>query len=257
MESGVVKTNTDFIRDPIAHRKRLFIPELHDIHPGSYRTLARIISSLPPTVTQSLTLLIVPCWRNTEVIDPGTPLLGLIHSLPGEKVLHGYSHDRPDTIWNRLWFGTEHHGEFGKLAVRDARARLILGLSTFERAGLPQPRLFCAPRWLQSRATTEALFELGFSGFMDRRGLGTRNGARHAIPAVGFDTGSRRGRKIFHLLTTRLYIDFLMKTGRPFRLALHPSDTEDTRIARFLTVLFARLERDGWQPATVDEIITL
>ena len=85
----------------------------------------------------------------------------------------------------------------------------------------------------------------------------TRNGVRHAIPAVGFDTGRRRWKTIFHLLATRLYIDFLMKTGRPFRLALHPSDTEDNRIVRFLTELFARLERDGWQPATVDEIITL
>ncbi|TFH39677.1 MAG: DUF2334 domain-containing protein [Chrysiogenales bacterium] len=208
-------------------------------------------------VRESLTLLIVPCWRNEETIDRASTILALIHPLPGERILHGYSHCRPDSIWNRLRFGTDHHGEFERLNVREARARLTLGLSAFERAGLPRPRLFCAPRWLQNRATAAALFELGFEGFMDRKGYRTREGSWYAIPAVSFDAGRRAWMKSLHILVIKSYISFLMMTGRCFRLALHPSDMEDKRVVRLLTELFSRLEREGWRPAAIGEIMNL
>lgn len=234
---------------------RLFLPELHDIHPGSYRSTASILSFLSPGVRDALSLLIVPCWGGKEPVDEGTPILRLIHPLPGERILHGYSHCRPNSIVNRLWFGTDHHGEFDGLEASDATTRIMLGLSAFERAGLPRPRFFCAPRWIQSKATADVLFELGFTGFMDRRGYRTRDGVRRAIPAVFFDTGRRRWNTLCHFLATRLYLNFLMATERPFRLALHPTDAEDKRVKRFLARLFRRLEREGWRAAHIGEVI--
>lgn len=238
-------------------RKRMFVPELHDIHPGSYDAIACILSFLPPAVRDTLAFLIVPCWRGQEPIDRESPILTLIHPLPGERVLHGYSHCRTGSIWNFLWYGTDHHGEFECLDTGEARMLITHGLTAFKEAGLPRPRLFCPPRWLQSKATVTALFELGFTGYMDRRGYRTRNGVRYPIPAVSFDTGHRKWKKHLHLFLTHLHINSLIATGRPFRLALHPGDTGDNHVIRFLARLFRRLEREEWRAATIGEVINL
>lgn len=236
---------------------RLFIPEIHDIHPGSLDAITSLLSILPVNVRDALMLLIVPCWRDEEPIEVGSAVLSLVHSLPGEKALHGYSHYRPDSLWNRLWFGTDHHGEFYRLSVQEARERLALGLTAFEKAGLPRPRHFCAPRWRQSKATSEALFSLGFQGFMDQRGYRTRHGVRYCIPVVSFDSGHRTLHTILHTFATRLHLSRLLATGKPFRLAMHPSDMYDRRVSPLLISLLKRLENENWQPTTIGEIIHL
>jgi hypothetical protein len=46
----------------------------------------------------------------------------------------------------------------------------------------------------------------------------------------------------------------LLRDGTPFRLALHPRDVEHPSSRAEIVELIARLERDGWRPASLSEV---
>jgi predicted deacetylase len=176
-----------------------------------------------------------------------------LRELPGEKVLHGFTHSRGRDLWNTLWYGTANHSEFGKLDRTEASTRLESAVAGFKAAFGTAPRWFCAPRWHQSPGTTMALRSMGIDGYMRIDDL-VWSGRRLRIPAVLFDVGPRRWQRSLARRRERRRWPRYLEQGTPFRLTLHPGDIDDVRSRREIERLIGRLHSEGWDPLHLREI---
>lgn len=230
---------------------RFYVPELHDIYPGMETELDAMLAMLPAAARQVAALLVVPDWQGRAPIAADEAFCGRIASLPGEKVLHGWTHSLGPDFLNWLLYGHDNRSEFARLDQAEAQQRLRRGLEAFEHLG-QRPRWFCAPRWQQNAGVRAALVGEGFAGHMLRDRLELHSGVSAPLRALNFDEGDRRLRsRIMHALRERT-IGRLLEAERPFRVALHPADVRDRTAWAQVSRLFAALERDGWVPLSPD-----
>ncbi|MBX3529213.1 MAG: DUF2334 domain-containing protein [Rhizobiaceae bacterium] len=231
---------------------RVYVPEIHDIHPGMRRELDAMIDVLPQAALPAAALLVVPDWMGRSPIAADRAFCAAVSTLPGEKVLHGFTHSLGPDFWNWLFYGHDNRSEFARLGRDEAAGRLATGLRAFLEAFGIAPRWFCAPRWQQSAAATEALKEAGIGAWMTTGALVSAGGRRAALPALNFDEGERKLRNaILHRLREGR-IARLLSAGRPFRVALHPADVGDPVAWGQVKRLFARLAAEGWRPVGAD-----
>jgi len=230
---------------------RFYVPEIHDIYPGMEAELDAMLGVLPPPARDVAALLVVPDWQGRAPIAGNSPFLGRLRAMPGEKVLHGWTHSLGPDFLNWLLYGHDNRSEFARLDGRQAAERIGRGVEAFASLGV-KPRWFCAPRWQQSEAARAALAGVGFESYMLNRSLETFSGVSVPIPALNFDEGDRKLRnRIMHALR-RGRIARLLAAARPFRVALHPADVRDPVAWEQVKGLFARLEGEGWQPVSPD-----
>jgi predicted deacetylase len=236
-------------------QSRIYVPEIHDVHPDMRRELDAMLGVMPKAAADAAALLVVPDWMGSAPIAADRGFCDAVAALPGEKVLHGQTHSLGPDFWNWLFYGHDNRSEFARLTKADASARLAQGIAAFGEAFGKQPRWFCAPRWQQSGAATEALREAGIAAWMRTTGYETADGRRAALPALNFDEGERQLRNaILHRLREGR-IRRLLAAGRPFRVALHPADVNDPVAWAQVKRLFARLAAEGWRPVTADAVL--
>lgn len=180
----------------------------------------------------------------------------ILAALPGEKVLHGWSHSLGRSFLNWLFYGHDNRSEFAGLDEKNAKERLRHGKRAFKAGFLEEPSWFCAPRWLQSKATTRALIHAGFKGYMLYDGLQFCSGLRMPLPVISFDEGERKLRRAVARRLRGRKIEKLMSTAKPFRLSLHPTDPDDPATWRQASELIARLEKDGWTALSLAEAVS-
>ena len=233
---------------------RFYVPEIHDIHPKMETSLDVLLNVLPETARQVAALLVVPNWMMTERLHDRSTLGWQISTLPGEKVLHGYTHSLGPNWVDWLLYGHDNRSEFRALDGEEARRRIIKGLQIFADLRI-RPRWFCAPRWQQSRASSAALVDLGFFGWQYKSGLETTQGDRVPLPALCFDEGERRIRIAAAHVLRSVEIARLLRGGRPFRLTLHPSDAQHPRVWAQIQSLRERLEAEGYVPLSLEEAV--
>lgn len=230
---------------------RFYVPEIHDIYPGMERELDSMLGVMPPPARDVAALLVVPDWQGRAPIGEAPSLLSRLAALPGEKVLHGWTHSLGPDFLNWLLYGHDNRSEFARLDGSEAAERIARGAESFASLSV-KPRWFCAPRWQQSEAARIALADAGFEACMLNRSLETFSGVSVPIAALNFDEGDRKLRnRIMHALR-RGRIARLLAAARPFRVALHPADVRDPVAWEQVRGLFARLEGDGWQPVSPD-----
>jgi predicted deacetylase len=234
---------------------RFYVPEVHDIHPGMETELDAMLEVWPEMARRHLALLIVPDWQGRQPLaaDPG--FVERVSGLPGERVLHGWTHSLGPDFWNWLMYGHDNRSEFARLDGGGAAERISAGVDAFRIHFGSPPRWFCAPRWQQSRGTTEALRSAGFSGYMLRGSLQLFSGASARLPSLCFDEGERRLRTMIARGFRELTIDRLFRQGRPFRVTLHPDDVRDERTWRQVERLMARLDSEGWMPLGLGDAV--
>lgn len=233
---------------------RFYVPEIHDIYPGMERELDTMLGVLSEAARGVAALLVVPNWQGRAPVAESPALLRELATLPGEKVLHGWTHSLGPDFLNWLLYGHDNRSEFARLDEGQAAGRLARGLEGFAALGL-KPRWFCAPRWQQSAGARAALAQAGFERFMLNRSLETFSGVSVPIAALNFDEGDRRVRnRIMHALRERR-IARLLSSSAPFRVALHPADVRDATVWTQVEDLFARLEGEGWQPVSPDAAV--
>ena len=231
-----------------------YVPEIHDVHPGMLPELEAMLGVMPAAAREVAALLVVPDWQGAAPIGAAPALLSRLAGLPGEKVLHGWTHSLGPDFLNWLLYGHDNRSEFARLDRRQAAERIGRGIEAFASLGV-KPRWFCAPRWQQSEAARAALAGAGFQACMLNRSLETFSGVSVPIPALNFDEGDRKLRnRIMHALR-RGRIASLFAAARPFRVALHPADVRDPVAWEQVTGLFARLEGEGWQPVSPDAAV--
>jgi predicted deacetylase len=236
---------------------RFYVPEVHDIHPGMEDELDALLDIWPEEVRPRLALLIVPNWQNHFPLDAAKPFARRVAKLPGEKVLHGWTHSLGPDFWNWLMYGHDNRSEFARLGTGEARSRISAGIAAFETHFGSKPRWFCAPRWHQSHAVTEALRDAGFAGYMLRGSLRPFSGAVARLPSLCFDEGDRRLRSAVARNMREMTIARLFSGGRPFRITLHPNDVRDAAAWRQVQRVIARLADEGWTPLSLDEAVSM
>ena len=232
---------------------RFYVPEVHDIFPGMERELGALLDVWPAAARDKLALLVVPDWQNRFPLEASPEFVSRVAALPGEKVLHGYTHSLGPEFWNWLLYGHDNRSEFGKLTADEAMERITAGVKGFADNFGSRPRWFCAPRWHQSSAATGALRAAGFEGYMLRNSLRLFSGASASLPALCFDEGERRIRSAIARHLREFTIDRLFRTGRPFRITLHPGDVRDAPAWRQVKRVMRRLTDEGWTPLSLDE----
>jgi predicted deacetylase len=233
---------------------RFYVPEIHDVHPGMEAEFDAMLGVMPAAARDVAALLVVPDWQGRAPIGEARSLLSRLAALPGEKVLHGWTHSLGPDFLNWLLYGHDNRSEFARLDGRQAAERIARGVESFASLGV-RPRWFCAPRWQQSAAARAALGQAGFEAFMLGGSLETFSGVSAPIPALNFDEGERRLRnRIMHALREGR-IGRLLSAGRPFRVALHPADVRDAIAWDQIERLFARLGGEGWEPVSPDAAV--
>ena len=234
---------------------RFYVPEIHDLYPGSADRLGTLLDALPDKARDRAALLLVPYWQQQHRLESAGGFCRTLRDFPGDIVLHGWTHSLGFSWQDWLWCGHDNRSEFARLSESEATRRLMLGRGAFADAIGRAPRWFCAPRWQQNRAVTSALKTTGFFGFHLHNRVELCSGEKISLPALCFDEGERSlGIAIGRTLRTRT-IRTLLKQGRPFRLTLHPTDMCYAKTWRQLTGLIARLNAEGWVPLSLDEAL--
>lgn len=235
---------------------RFYVPEVHDIHPGMAGQLDAMLDVWPQEARRHLALLIVPNWQNRFPLGEASDFVKQIKDLSGEKVLHGWTHSLGPDWWNWLMYGHDNRSEFARLDRDEASRRISGGLDVFASEIGERPRWFCAPRWQQSAAATEALSEAGFEGYMLRGSLRLFSGETATLPALCFDEGARKMKSALLRRLRETTIGNVFRRGRPFRITLHPDDVLDPPTWRQVKRVMTRLSNEGWTPVGLDEAIS-
>lgn len=227
---------------------RSYLPEIHDVHPGMEPELDRLLAALPAEAQPLALLLVVPNWFGKFPLAKFPKFVDRLKNLPGEKVLHGFTHTLGRDWWNTICYGTENHAEFAALSQTAAHDRLEQSTKMLTDALGQKPRWFCAPRWQQNAAARSALAALGFHGCMLSGRCETFSGRRFDMPAICFDDGGLAWRHAGGRLHRGWLIRRWLAHDTPFRLTLHPNDLADPKTWRQATELIATLQERGWKP---------
>jgi len=234
---------------------RFYVPEIHDIHPAMQAELAVMSALWPAPARERCALLVVPFWMGELALADHPDFCAALAAMPGEKVLHGWTHTLGPDLWNWLLYGHDNRSEFARLSADEARKRIVDGVGALENAAGVRPRWFCAPRWQQSAAVAPVLKEAGFTGYMLKSQLVRFGEEPVPLPALCFDEGPRKTKAALLRRLRERTIDRLVSAGRPFRVTLHPDDVNDAPTWDQVTRLMARLEREGWEPLSAGEAI--
>lgn len=110
-----------------------------------------------------LSLLVAP-RTSGEQLTRHTPVHNWVQSRRGQGdavLLHGVEHTDPFGGWSPRLGRDWRRAEFAGLPAHEAGLRLLAGLATFDRLGLPAD-CFVPPRWIASAGTLTALHRNGF-----------------------------------------------------------------------------------------------
>ncbi|MBO6719077.1 MAG: DUF2334 domain-containing protein [Rhizobiaceae bacterium] len=227
---------------------RFYVPEVHDVHPGMEDRLEALLDVWPAEARPHLALLVVPNWQDRFPLAAAPRFAERVAQLPGERVLHGWTHSLGPDWWNWLMYGHDNRSEFASLNRAEALQRVSAAMDAFASHFAAKPKWFCAPRWQQSRAATEVLREAGVEGCMLGGSLQLFSGASAPLPALNFDEGPRKLKAAVLRRFRETTIGRRFREGKPFRVALHPDDVSDEPTWRQVGRVIARLADEGWTP---------
>lgn len=234
--------------------EKRFLPEIHDLHPGMADRLDRLISVFPEPARAHIAFSIVPDWMGAHPLDAAPDFAARVAALPGDKVLHGYTHTKGPDVLNWLLYGHENRSEFQGLTAAQTDDRLDRGLAVFAAAGLARPAWFCAPRWMPSASLDAALAARGFRGVVARRGLTLFDGASKPVPPLNFDEGARGWKIAPGRVLREGTIAKLLREARPFRFVVHPDDLDHPKTFAQIERTMARLQAAGWTSVGLDAL---
>ncbi len=198
--------------------------ELHDLSPYYRREFLKALGLLEDLDIYKLSLLVVPYfWEKYSLLED-KELLHLIKNLPGEIVLHGYTHKGAKRLQEFLW--TDGEGEFGGLDLYNTYQKISSALELMEYAGLSS-EFFVPPAWIGNLYLEDVLYSFNFKGIAYRWYIkDLQRGSYVKTPALSFSN-----RFLFSWLSLRMVPEFerLYKRQKILRLALHMKDFRDER----------------------------
>ena len=233
-------------------KERTYLIELHDLSParnqGSIKKMFDWIRDVNPPFCLCL---FIP---EEDGPDTWACLKDHLTKVNGQPVLHGLTHQGRAGLWDRFWFGESFGAEFINLTPEETKQRIVAGrVSLEEKLGEPVT-WFCAPRWRQNRETILALRELSFRGIMTRNSLFILDGSKNIpIPVLSYDHGQRSLVLKMNRRLRKIQKKSILRSGRPFRWALHPVDFENCSISKEIETFKETLQSEGWKAAGREE----
>ncbi|MEM9516812.1 MAG: polysaccharide deacetylase family protein [Actinomycetota bacterium] len=212
---------------------------IHDVAPATLPASQRLLD-LVETIEATASLLVVAGpWREPSIDDSAHfgPWLRSAEARGHEIVVHGWEHRAfhdpagRTRLTRRIGDRLIARGcaEFGALGRDEALRRSAAGLSALTGLGV-SPIGFTPPGWLASRDAERALAAIGFEYTTTRTAvIDLVRNRRVEIPAL-----SHRSRSPLAGVTARTITAIgahRCRLGDPVRLALHPPDVLDVRLA--------------------------
>jgi predicted deacetylase len=224
---------------PPAANRRVLI-SIHDVTPFHARRVDAIQRLLSDHGVARCALFVVPNWHGEWPLDGDQPFIGHLRARQDagcEIFLHGLRHDeqgatRTATQQVRTFGRTAREAEFLSLDASEADARIGQGLAVLRNVGL-EPVGFVPPAWFHGRGLSEVLARRGLrltENAWHVWSLG--DGARYRAPAVHWSARTRLR------AAAGVVIERMRRPHDAFfdvvRLAIHPPDIEEPRVASSL-----------------------
>ncbi|MEO1055844.1 MAG: polysaccharide deacetylase family protein [Actinomycetota bacterium] len=236
---------------------------IHDVAPATLPACQRLLD-LVETIDATASLLVVAGpWREPSIDDSAHfgPWLRSAEARGHEIVVHGWEHravndpagrtGRTRRIGDRLI--ARGCAEFGALGRDEALRRSAAGLSVLTGLGT-SPIGFTPPGWLASPDAEQALAAVGFEYTTTRTAvIDLVRNRRVEIPALSHRSASPlagvAARTIMAIGAHRC------RHGDPVRLALHPPDVLDVRLATATEQLIDVIGASTLVPITYDRLV--
>ncbi|GAA2051064.1 hypothetical protein GCM10009839_67350 [Catenulispora yoronensis] len=203
---------------------------VHDIAPASADATRRWLADLDARDVPATLLVIPGPWRGAR-LSQSPDLVAELHAARArghELALHGWAHRAGPggAPWRRAAAQLIARGaaEFAALDRAEATSRLAAGLAELAALDI-EPVGFHPPGWLASPGAYQALRRVGLrysSSHLFVHDLITER--RHTLPALSHRPGGRG--EAFGATFMRRSAAAMARSGRSFRVALHPDDLD-------------------------------
>lgn len=222
----------------------MILVSIHDVAPPNLPAVQSLWARCRAAgVTPAL--LVVPDWHGQAPIERDPAFLAWVRDAVAqgaEIILHGERHDEAgrtrtpgDSL--RAWGRTAREGECVGLSRDELRQLVTRGLTRLRALGL-EPGGFIPPAWLVRHDAVPGAFEAGCGFAEDEFAVHLAGGSRLASPAVRFSARTPfRARASVVVAGARWA---LQRRRELVRLALHPGDLDDARVARAVDDHIAR-----------------
>jgi hypothetical protein len=246
--------------------QRRVIVSLHDVAPPFEDAIRTQLALLAAIGVRRVTLKVVPNWHGAYPLSASASFVDLLRAqvaAGSQLALHGFEHQPRQRrslhgpwltrLRARLFAGNA--AECLTLSSDETEDALRRGLAGFEQVGLPRPTMFCAPGWLHTAETEHALTRAGFRYLIDMfavRDLWTHR--RIWTPAIGY-MGAAMGQEAGVQALNQIVRATALRSASIAKVYLHPQrDPSGVIVRQRLAELAAMIGRDGWQPATYEEV---
>lgn len=217
---------------------------IHDVAPPNLAAVRRLWQSCRVAGVVPA-LLVVPDWHGRAPIERDAGFLAWLRSAVdegAEVILHGERHDEAgrrralaDEV--RAAGKTAREGECLTLDAPELEAMVRRGLARLEALGFSS-RGFVPPAWLMRAEARPGIYAAGAAFTEDEGAIYLAGGRRIASPALRWST-----RTAFRARASVLVAEWRWRSQRRtpvMRLALHPADLNDGRVARSVAEALAR-----------------
>ena len=232
---------------------------IHDIAPASAVPTRRWLADLDARDVAATLLVIPGPWRGSR-LSQSPDLVAELHAAAHrghELALHGWAHRAgPDGArWRRAAAHLLARGaaEFAALDETEATRRLTTGLSELAALDI-EPAGFHPPGWLASPGAHKALRRVGLrytTSHLFVHDLITER--RHALPALSHRPGGRG--EAFGASFMRKSATAMIRSGRSFRLALHPDDLDHPGLRRTTLSVIDAAVASGYRAGTYSGLV--
>jgi predicted deacetylase len=231
---------------------------VHDAAPSTREACTRVLAAVRQVAGDApVTILAVPRYHGEEPTREFETWLGERARGGDELALHGCTHLDPGKAQGavdalRRSHYTRGEGEFWSLSLREALARIDVGIDWFAKNRWPLSG-FVAPAWLLGARARDALLERPFEYTATlRRLIHLPSQVATSSQSVVYSTSSGWRRSMS--IAWNAGVDLLERRNSVLRIELHPRDADFAPIRRSWQRILARALHER-RPATVAEFM--
>jgi predicted deacetylase len=233
------------------------VVSIHDVAPPFESDLRAQLSALEAIDLDRLVLKVVPRWHGDHRISEARSLIDAIKQkmeTGSQIVLHGLEHQprghwvgSPSRVLRARLFAPGA-AEFMTLSGREAHDSVLEGLDELRLADLSAPDTFCAPGWLMSDESRDAVARAGMrylTGMFEFRDFS--RGTTRRLASMGYMGAGDLQERGVRALNQMVAMGVECADG--IKIYLHP-DVSGRRRWQGTVDLVARLLSEGWRAST-------
>lgn len=237
--------------------RRVLVVSVHDVAPATFQLSRRWTDLLERSGVTATLLVIAGPWRGGELSpDSGFARWLREREHAGHEIaVHGWSHLRPPRRgWSARGADLVARGaaEFALLSAEQTESILARSVERLGEAGVT-PHGFTPPGWLLPSRAAPAVGRCGLAYHTDHFGVvDTLTGRRHRVPVVCHRPHSALSELGRWVVAAAPALAGALGTAR---VALHPADLEEPRLARTTVGALRRAAQAGIELTSYREFL--